>query len=229
MLTNKQHDLLHFIDNQLKSMGVSPSFDEMKNALGLKSKSGIHRLIKGLEERGFIRRLPRRARALEVIKLPSTLNLSKKQKRAFKPNVIDGGLVLNSLTNENKQLSQIPFYGKIAAGLPLEAVRDENNTINIPTSMLGRGKYYALEVQGDSMINAGIYDGDTAVIERNKTADNGKIVVALVDDQEVTLKRLRCRGESIALEPENEQHETQIYGPGRVQIQGHLKIIFRHY
>ena len=229
MLTNKQHDLLHFIDNQLKSMGVSPSFDEMKNALGLKSKSGIHRLIKGLEERGFIRRLPRRARALEVIKLPSTLNLSKKQKRAFKPNVIDGGLVLNSLTNENKQLSQIPFYGKIAAGLPLEAVRDENNTINIPTSMLGRGKYYALEVQGDSMINAGIYDGDTAVIERNETADNGKIVVALVDDQEVTLKRLRCRGESIALEPENEQHETQIYGPGRVQIQGHLKIIFRHY
>ena len=229
MLTNKQHDLLHFIDNQLKSMGVSSSFDEMKNALGLKSKSGIHRLIKGLEERGFIRRLPRRARALEVIKLPSTLNLSKKQKRAFKPNVIDGGLVLNSLTNENKQLSQIPFYGKIAAGLPLEAVRDENNTINIPTSMLGRGKYYALEVQGDSMINAGIYDGDTAVIERNTTADNGKIVVALVDDQEVTLKRLRCRGESIALEPENEQHETQIYGPGRVQIQGHLKIIFRHY
>ena len=229
MLTNKQHDLLHFIDNQLKSMGVSPSFDEMKNALGLKSKSGIHRLIKGLEERGFIRRLPRRARALEEIKLPSTFNLSKKQKRAFKPNVIDGGLVLNSLTNENKQLSQIPFYGKIAAGLPLEAVRDENNTINIPTSMLGRGKYYALEVQGDSMINAGIYDGDTAVIERNKTADNGKIVVALVDDQEVTLKRLRCRGESIALEPENEQHETQIYGPGRVQIQGHLKIIFRHY
>ena len=229
MLTNKQHDLLQFIDNQLKFKGVSPSFDEMKNALGLKSKSGIHRLIKGLEERGFIRRLPHRARALEVIKLPSTLNLSKKQKRAFKPNVIDGGLVLNSLTNENKQLSQIPFYGKIAAGLPLEAVRDENNTINIPTSMLGRGKYYALEVQGDSMINAGIYDGDTAVIERNKTADNGKIVVALVDDQEVTLKRLRCRGESIALEPENEQHETQIYGPGRVQIQGHLKIIFRHY
>ena len=229
MLTNKQHDLLHFIDNQLKSMGVSPSFDEMKNALGLKSKSGIHRLIKGLEERGFIRRLPHRARALEVIKLPSTLNLSNAKKRAFKPNVIDGGLALNSLTSENKQLSQIPFYGKIAAGLPLEAVRDENNTINIPTSMLGRGKYYALEVQGDSMINAGIYDGDRAVIERNKTADNGKIVVALVDDQEVTLKRLRCRGESIALEPENEQHETQIYGPGRVQIQGHLKIIFRHY
>jgi len=229
MLTNKQHDLLQFIDNQLKSKGVSPSFDEMKNALGLKSKSGIHRLIKGLEERGFIRRLPHRARALEVIKLPSTLNLSKEQKRVFKPNVIDGGLVLNSLTNENKQLSQIPFYGKIAAGLPLEAVRDENNTINIPTAMLGRGEYYALEVQGDSMINAGIYDGDTAVIERNKTADNGKIVVALVDDQEVTLKRLRCRGESIALEPENEQHETQIYGPGRVQIQGHLKVIFRHY
>ena len=229
MLTNKQHDLLRFIDNQLKSKGVSPSFDEMKNALGLKSKSGIHRLIKGLEERGFIRRLPHRARALEVIKLPSTLNLSKKQKRAFKPNVIDGGLALNSLTNENKQLSQIPFYGKIAAGLPLEAVRDENNTINIPTAMLGRGNYYALEVQGDSMINAGIYDGDTAVIERNETADNGKIVVALIDDQEVTLKRLRCKGKSIALEPENEQHETQIYGPGRVQIQGHLKIIFRHY
>ena len=229
MLTNKQFELLQFIDNQLKSTGVPPSFDEMKNALGLKSKSGIHRLIKGLEERGFIRRLPHRARALEILKLPTNLNLPEKQKGEFEPSVIDGGLSIGSLRTENEQLSQIPFYGKIAAGFPLEAVRDENNTIDIPTAMLGRGDYYALEVQGDSMINVGIHNGDTAVIERNETAENGTIVVALVDDQEVTLKRLRRRGESTALEPENEQHETQIYGPGRVQIQGHLKVIFRQY
>ncbi len=229
MLTNKQFDLLQFIDNQLKSKGVPPSFDEMKNALGLKSKSGIHRLIKGLEERGFIRRLPHRARALEVLRLPTNLNLPEKQKGDFEPNVINGGLSIESLGTENEQLSQVPFYGKIAAGFPLEAVRDENNTIDIPTAMIGRGQHYALEVQGDSMINAGIHNGDTAVIERNETAENGTIVVALVDDQEVTLKRLRRRGQSIALEPENEQHETQIYGPGRVQIQGHLKVIFRQY
>ena len=229
MLTNKQFDLLQFIDNQLNSKGVPPSFDEMKNALGLKSKSGIHRLIKGLEERGFIRRLPHRARALEVLRLPTNLNLPEKQKRDFEPNVINGGLSIESLGTENEQLSQVPFYGKIAAGFPLEAVRDENNTIDIPTAMLGGGHHYALEVQGDSMINAGIHNGDTAVIERNETAENGTIVVALVDDQEVTLKRLRRRGQSIALEPENEQHETQIYGPGRVQIQGHLKVIFRQY
>lgn len=229
MLTNKQYDLLQFIDNQLKSKGVSPSFDEMKNALGLKSKSGIHRLITGLEERGFIRRLAHRARALEVLKLPTRLKLPEKQKEEFKPNVIDGGLSTESLKTDNEQFSQIPFYGQIAAGLPLEAVRDENNTIDIPTAMLGRGDYYALEVRGDSMINAGIHNGDTAVIERNETADNGMIVVALIDDQEVTLKRLRCRGDSIALEPENEQHETQIYGQDRVQIQGRLKAIFRQY
>ena len=229
MLTNKQFDLLQFIDNQLKSKGVTPSFDEMKNALGLKSKSGIHRLIKGLEERGFIRRLPHRARALEVLRLPTNLTLPEKQKGDFEPNVINGGLSIESLGTENEQLSQVPFYGKIAAGFPLEAVRDENNTIDIPTAMIGRGQHYALEVQGDSMINAGIHNGDTAVIERNETAENGTIVVALVDDQEVTLKRLRRRGQSIALEPENEQHETQIYGPGRVKIQGHLKVIFRQY
>ncbi|MBO38563.1 MAG: repressor LexA [Rhodospirillaceae bacterium] len=229
MLTNKQFELLQFVDQQLNSKGVSPSFDEMKDALGLKSKSGIHRLIKGLEERGFIRRLAHRARALEVIKLPTTLNPPKEPKKKFKPNVIDGGLGLDSLTNKNNQLSQIPFYGKIAAGLPLEAVRNENSTINIPTGMLGTGKYYALEVEGDSMINAGIFDGDTAIIEQNETADNGTIVVALIDNQEVTLKRLRRRGDSIALEPENEQHKTQIYGPGRVQVQGHLKVIFRQY
>ena len=229
MLTNKQYELLQFIDNQLKSNGVSPSFDEMKNALGLKSKSGIHRLVKSLEERGFIKRLAHRARALEVIKLPTNVGSLTRQKGEFKPNVIDGGLAVDSLTTEKKKLSQIPFYGKIAAGQPLEAIREENNNINIPTAMLGQGDYYALEVQGDSMIDAGIHNGDTAVIEKNQTADNGTIVVALIDDQEVTLKRLRRRAESIALEPENEQHETQIYGPGRVQIQGHLKLIFRQY
>ncbi|MGB0577775.1 MAG: transcriptional repressor LexA [Alphaproteobacteria bacterium] len=229
MLTKKQYDLLQFIDKHLKSRGVSPSFDEMKDALGLKSKSGIHRLITGLEERGFIRRLPHRARALEVLQLPENLQQPERVTSGFTPNVIEGGFSEEIAEQSRDGLVQIPLYGRIAAGLPIEAIRDDTATTGVPASMLGRGDHYALEVQGDSMIDAGIHDGDIAVIERRDNADNGAIVVALVDDNEVTLKRLRRRGQSIALEPANEQHETRIFGPDRVKLQGRLKAILRHY
>lgn len=229
MLTKKQYDLLQFINNHLKFRGVSPSFDEMKDALGLKSKSGIHRLITGLEERGFIRRLPHRARALEVLQLPENLQQRERVPTGFTPNVIEGGFNEEPSDQEQDGVIQIPLYGRIAAGLPIEAVRDDTATMDVPASMLGRGDHYALEVQGDSMIDAGIHDGDIAVIERRDNADNGAIIVALVDDNEVTLKRLRRKGKSIALEPANEQHETRIFGPDRVKIQGHLKAILRHY
>ena len=229
MLTKKQYNLLQFIDNHLKSRGVSPSFDEMKDALGLKSKSGIHRLITGLEERGFIRRLPHRARALEVLQLPENLQQPERVPTGFTPNVIEGGFNEEPSDQEQDGVIQIPLYGRIAAGLPIEAVRDDTATMDVPASMLGRGDHYALEVQGDSMIDAGIHDGDIAVIERRDNADNGAIIVALVDDNEVTLKRLRRKGKSIALEPANEQHETRIFGPDRVKVQGHLKAILRHY
>ena len=229
MLTKKQYDLLQFINNHLKFRGVSPSFDEMKDALGLKSKSGIHRLITGLEERGFIRRLPHRARALEVLQLPENLQQPERVPTGFTPNVIEGGFNEEPSDQEQDGVIQIPLYGRIAAGLPIEAVRDDTETMDVPASMLGRGDHYALEVQGDSMIDAGINDGDIAVIERRDNADNGAIIVALVDDNEVTLKRLRRKGKSIALEPANEQHETRIFGPDRVKIQGHLKAILRHY
>jgi len=229
MLTKKQYDLLQFIDNHLKSKGVSPSFDEMKDALGLKSKSGIHRLITGLEERGFIRRLPHRARALEVLQLPENLKPPERVTTGFTPNVIEGGFSEETSDQGEDGVIQIPLYGRIAAGMPIEAVRDDTATMDVPASMLGRGDHYALEVQGDSMIDAGIHDGDIAVIERRDNADNGAIIVALVDDNEVTLKRLRRKGQSIALEPANEQHETRIFGPDRVKVQGHLKAILRHY
>ncbi|MBK18947.1 MAG: repressor LexA [Rhodospirillaceae bacterium] len=229
MLTKKQHDLLQFIDKHLKTRGVSPSFDEMKDALGLKSKSGIHRLITGLEERGFIRRLPHRARALEVLQLPQNLKQPENINSGFKPNVIEGGFQKETLESSSEELTQIPLYGRIAAGLPIEAVRDDTATMAIPASMVGRGDHYALEVQGDSMIDAGIHDGDIAVIERRDNADNGTIIVALVDDNEVTLKRLRRKGQSVALEPANELHETRIFGPDRVRIQGRLKAILRQY
>jgi repressor LexA len=229
MLTKKQYNLLQFIDNHLKSRGVSPSFDEMKDALGLKSKSGIHRLITGLEERGFIRRLPHRARALEVLQLPENLKQPERLTSGFTPNVIEGGFNEEPSGQSQDGVIQIPLYGRIAAGLPIEAVRDDTATMDVPASMLGRGDHYALEVQGDSMIDAGIHDGDIAVIERRDNADNGAIIVALVDDNEVTLKRLRRKGQSIALEPANEQHETRIFGPDRVKVQGHLKAILRHY
>ncbi|HYD64678.1 transcriptional repressor LexA [Azospirillum sp.] len=243
MLTRKQHELLLFIHERLGQGGVSPSFDEMKDALGLKSKSGIHRLITGLEERGFIRRLPHRARALEVVKLPEGLEAARgsgagRPARAkFQPNVIKGDFsgALSGRDVSGRELHaaaetvQLPLYGRIAAGTPIEALRDNSNTVDIPASMLTTGEHYALEVAGDSMVEAGILDGDTVVIQRCETAENGTIVVALVDDGEVTLKRLRRKGNTIALEPANAAYETRIFGADRVRVQGKLVGLFRKY
>lgn len=235
MLTRKQYELLLFVQRHLGEHGVSPSFDEMKEALGLRSKSGIHRLITGLEERGFIRRLPHRARALEVVRVPENQQppAAKPPQGGFQPTVIRGdfrgslpGVAANSTRGEPVTL---PLYGRIAAGLPIEAVRDSNNTIDVPISMIGRGEHFALEVAGDSMVDAGIFDGDTVVVQRGDTAENGTIVVALVDENEVTLKRLRRRGASIALEPANKAYETRIFGPDRVRIQGKVVGLFRRF
>lgn len=249
MLTRKQQELLFFINERLNEGGVSPSFDEMKDALGLKSKSGIHRLITGLEERGFIRRLPHRARALEVLRLPEKPMAKAKAAPAapapspmaspaaevsprFKPNVIKGDF-RNSLpgrqASNDAEAVALPLYGRIAAGLPIEAMRDNSVTIDIPASMLAAGDHYALEVAGDSMIEAGILDGDTVIIQRCETAENGTIVVALVDQQEVTLKRLRRKGNSIALEPANPNYETRVFGSDRVNVQGRLVGLIRRY
>jgi repressor LexA len=235
MLTRKQYELLMFIDQRLRATGISPSFDEMKDALDLKSKSGIHRLITGLEERGFIRRLAHRARALEVTRLPE--NLSDQPlpapARSFSPTVIKGNfanvLVGTPVAGGAAEAVQLPLYGKIAAGTPIEALRDHTSSIDIPATMLGAGEHYALTVDGDSMIDAGIFDGDTVVIRRCDTADAGTIVVALVDELEVTLKRLRRKGASIALEPANKNYETRIFPPDRVRVQGRLVGLVRSY
>jgi len=234
MLTHKQYELLKFIDRRLKSQGVPPSFDEMKDALGLKSKSGIHRLITGLEERGFLRRLPHRARALEIIKLPENMDADFPAAGGFQPNVIDGGFAEEGIPAihseaDDKGSVSLPLYGKIAAGLPIEAMRDQSDTFAVPSDLVGRGDHYALVVEGDSMIEAGILDGDIAVIEHTENAENGSIVVALVDDNEVTLKRLRKKGKSIALEPANKDYEIRIFGPDQVSVQGRLKAVVRQY
>ena len=247
MLTRKQHELLLFIYRHLSKNGVSPSFDEMKDALGLRSKSGIHRLISGLQERGFIRRLPHRARAIEVLKLPEDATPAKPvPPGGFRPQVIEGPrhLLMNQDSDEQggvasprgadgptavEAIPQLPLYGRIAAGTPIEALRDESNMIDVPPTMLGRGEHYALEVEGDSMVEAGIHDGDTVIIERSDNADSGAIVVALVDNQEATLKRLRRHGNSIALEPANRAYETRIFPPERVKIQGKLIGLMRRY
>lgn len=234
MLTRKQHELLMFIDRRLKETGVSPSFDEMKDALDLKSKSGIHRLITGLEERGFIRRLAHRARALEVLRLPENVEGAPAQASGsgFAPKLIKGDFRLPAVTAANaaaRNAMQIPLYGRIAAGTPIEALRD-NATIEVPGALLGAGEHYALEVDGDSMIEAGILDGDTAILRRCDTADNGTIVVALIEsDNEVTLKRIRRRGASIALEPANRTYETRIFGPDQIKVQGRLVGLIRRY
>ncbi len=232
MLTRKQHELLAFIDGHIRANGVSPSFEEMKDALNLKSKSGIHRLITALEERGFLKRLAHRARALEVLRLPDNLAPRGDKPAGFAPKVIEGNfhapLGGAEVASEAGSV-ELPLYGRIAAGLPIEALRDHTTTIDIPASMVGGGEHYALEVAGDSMIEAGILDGDVAVIRRSETAENGDIVVAMVDDNEVTLKRLRRRGASIALEPANPAHETRIFGPDQVQVQGRLVAIYRKY
>lgn len=237
MLTRKQHELLVYINNYIGETGVSPSFDEMKDALDLRSKSGIHRLITGLEERGFIRRLAHRARALEVIRMPETAAYGREsaapaRNSKFEPNVIPGGFqdrIPGKPVSSATDAVDLPLYGRIAAGTPIEALRDTSTTVEVPPSMLGRGEHYALEVEGDSMVEAGIMDGDTVIIERCDNAENGSIVVALVDDTEVTLKRLRRKGQSIALEPANQRYETRIFRPEQVKIQGRLVGLLRSF
>ena len=236
MLTRKQYELLLFIDQRLRETGISPSFDEMKDALDLKSKSGIHRLITGLEERGFIRRLLHRARALEVVKLPDNFeDAPLPAPLKFSPTVIQGNFAQNTLLGaamvaNNAEAVALPLYGKIAAGTPIEAMRDNQAYAEVPASLLGRGgEHYALTVEGDSMIEAGIFDGDTVIIRRCDTAEAGTIVVALVDDLEVTLKRLRRKGNSIALEAANPNYETRIFPPDRVKVQGKLVGLLRTY
>ena len=228
MLTRKQHELLMYIHERIKETGVSPSFDEMKDALDLASKSGIHRLITALEERGFLRRLPHRARALEVTKLPeqATAAAPPRGRGAFRPTVIENTGGAPAAANDTRELS---ILGKIAAGTPIEAIQHERDRIAVPESILGAGEHYVLEVQGDSMIHAGILDGDYVVIRRTNTANSGEIVVALVMGEEATLKRLRKKGASIALEAANPAYETRIFGPDQVQVQGKLVGLIRRY
>jgi repressor LexA len=233
MLTRKQYELLRFISERLKECGVPPSFDEMKDALDLRSKSGIHRLITALEERGFIRRLPNRARAIEVIKLPEiTGSGNGNSRRGFTPSVIEGTLGKvrsgGSEDDGNRPVA-VPVMGRIAAGTPIEALQTRSHTISVPPDMLGSGEHYALEVRGDSMVDAGILDGDMALIQRNETAETGDIVVALIDEEEATLKRFRRRGASIALEPANASYEVRILPPNRVKIQGKLIGLYLKY
>jgi repressor LexA len=233
MLTRKQHELLTFIDRHLRETGFSPSFEEMKEALQLKSKSGIHRLISALEERGFLKRRHHRARALEVMRLPEEgARLLPDAAANFAPNVIRGDFSAKFAgvrAGTEAAAVQLPLYGRIAAGLPIEAMRDAGAHIEVPVAMLGNGEHYALEVAGDSMVDAGILDGDTVIICRSDVAENGQIVVALVDEGEVTLKRLRRRGASIALEPANPRHETRIFPADRVRVQGKLVGLLRQY
>ena len=234
MLTRKQHELLMFIHERIKETGVSPSFDEMKEALDLASKSGIHRLITALEERGFIRRLAHRARALEVVKMPEQATTASPRggRAAFKPGVIEGGgqgsgrAMAVEPANDIRELS---LLGKVAAGTPIAAIQHEQGRYPVPEAMLGAGEHYMLEIEGDSMIEAGILNGDLVVIKRVDTASSGEIVVALVEGEEATLKRLRKKGGSIALEPANRAYETRIFGPDQVEVQGKLVGLIRRY
>ena len=236
MLTKKQSELLRFINERLKEDGVPPSFDEMKEALDLRSKSGIHRLIMALEERGFIRRLPNRARALEVLRLPESSTPAPGARGGkFSPSVIEGDLGRIRQTNtipipsDDSGSVSIPVMGRIAAGTPISAIQSRSHTIGMPADMLGLGDHFALEVRGDSMIEAGILDQDVVIIRKQDTAETGDIVVALIDDEEATLKRLRKRGASIALEAANPAYETRIFGPDRIRIQGRLVSLIRKY
>ena len=225
ILTKKQKNLLMFINKKLRASGVSPSYEEMKQSLNLKSKSGIHRLISALEERGFIRRLAHKARALEVIKLPETASANDIY-NSFSPSVIKGGLDKEPSNNEN---SEIPVLGKIAAGTPIEAIQNEVSRIPLPANIERNGEYFGLKIQGDSMIEAGINEGDTVIVKKTDTADNGKIVVALIDDHEAMLKRIRRKGKTIALESANRNYETKIFGPDRVKVQGVLVSLYRNF
>lgn len=246
MLTRKQHDLLRFIHERMRESGVPPSFDEMKDALDLRSKSGIHRLIIALEERGFIRRLPNRARAIEVIRLPE-VPAAPVQRGSFSPSVVEGGLArsaaIGRISKERAFAERdaeepshsssggilIPVMGRISAGTPISAIQSNSHSISLPPELLTPGEHFALEVRGDSMIEAGILDGDTVVLRRQDNADTGDIIVALIDNEEATLKRLRKRGSSIALEAANPAYETRVLGPDRVRIQGKLISLVRRY
>ncbi len=227
MLTKKQKNLLLFINKKLRSTGVSPSYEEMKESLNLKSKSGIHRLISALEERGFIKRLAHKARALEVIKLPETASANDIY-NSFSPSVIKGGLDESSNRN-NSDENDIPVLGKIAAGTPVEAIQNEVSRIPLPSNIEKNGEFFGLKVQGDSMIEAGINDGDTVIVKKADTAENGKIVVALIDDHEAMLKRIRRKGKTVALESANRNYETKIFGPDRVKVQGILVSLYRNF
>ena len=234
MLTQKQKQLLVFIHERMQDTGVPPSFDEMKDALDLKSKSGIHRLITALVERGFIRRLPHRARAIEVIKLPDDAHASTntQTRGGFKPSVIEGSKRSSpapELLSGDGSGASIPLMGRIAADVPISAIQDHSADIACPPDLLGKGEHFALEVNGDSMIDAGIHDGDTVVIRRCNSADNGDIVVALVEKEEATLKRLRKKGSTVALEAANPAYETRIFGPDQVEVQGRLVGLIRRY
>jgi repressor LexA len=230
MLTRKQHELLMFIHERIKEQGVSPSFDEMKEALDLASKSGIHRLITALEERGFLRRLPHRARALEVLKLPEQATAGAPRGHGgFRPQVIEGARPAAAAASAANDSRELPVLGKIAAGVPIDAIQHERDRIAVPESILGSGEHFVLEVSGDSMINAGILDGDHVVIRRSDSANSGEIVVALIEGEEATLKRLRKKGASIALEAANPAYETRIYGPDQVEVQGKLVGLIRKY
>jgi len=230
MLTRKQHELLMFIHERIKETGVSPSFDEMKEALDLASKSGIHRLITALEERGFLRRLAHRARALEVVKLPeqATAAAPPRGRGAFRPTLVESGPGASPPFPAN-DVRELPVLGRIAAGTPIEAIQHERDRLQVPESILGAGEHFVLEVQGDSMIHAGILDGDYVVIRKTNSANSGDIVVALVMGEEATLKRLRKKGASIALEAANPAYETRIFGPDQVQVQGKLVGLIRRY
>ena len=225
MLTKKQKNLLLFINKKLRSTGVSPSYEEMKNSLNLKSKSGIHRLITALEERGFIKRLAHKARALEVLKLPETASANDIF-NSFSPSVIKGGLDIDAKKNN---INDVPVLGRIAAGTPIEAIQNEVSRITIPEEMNKNGEHYGLKVSGDSMIDAGINDGDTVIVKKTNTAENGQIVVALIDDHEAMLKRIRKKGKIIALESANRRYETKIFGPDRVKVQGVLVSLYRNF
>lgn len=247
MLTQKQYELLVLIDTRIREAGVPPSFDEMKDALGLKSKSGIHRLISGLEERGFIRRLPHRARALEILKMPENIERDRVDAAAPSPsdiassdmasrdmvmaNVVKGdfGAKPTPARTGRETTTELPMLGRIAAGTPIEAISDPSSYVTVPPSMLGGGEHFCLEVDGDSMIDAGIFDGDTVVIQKTERTENGAIVVALVDNEEATLKYIHQKGDKVALEPANAAYETRIFGPDRVQVQGRLVGLIRKY
>ena len=225
MLTKKQKNLLLYINKKIRSTGISPSYEEMKNSLNLKSKSGIHRLITALEERGFIKRLPHKARALEVLKLPETASANDIY-NSFSPSVIKGGLDNN---NQKNNVNEIPVLGKIAAGTSIEAIQNEVSRIVLPQALSNKGEHFGLKISGDSMIEAGINDGDTVIVRKTNTADNGQIVVALIDDHEAMLKRIRKKGKVVALESANKSYETKIFGPDRVKIQGVLVSLYRNF